>query len=56
MVVRLEHSLKKQSRDAWQVLSDTGGNVLGTFVTEVRGQDPDSDRRLAYDPAPEEAE
>ncbi|MAD34107.1 MAG: hypothetical protein CMJ88_10145 [Planctomycetes bacterium] len=56
LVVRLEHSLKKQSRDAWQVLSDTGGNVLGTFVTEVRGQDPDSDRRLAYDPAPEEAE
>ena len=56
LVVRLEHSLKKQSRDAWQVLSDTGGNVLGTFVTEVRGQDPDSDRRLAYDPMPEEAE
>lgn len=56
MVVRLEHSLKKQSRDAWQVLSDMGGNVLGTFVNEVRGQDPDSDRRLAYDPMPEEAE
>ena len=56
LVVRLEHSLKKQSRDAWQVLSDTGGNVLGSFVTEVRGQDPDSDRRLAYDPMPEEAE
>jgi len=56
LVVRLEHSLKKQSRDAWQVLSDTGGNVLGAFVTEVRGQDPDSDRRLAYDPMPEEAE
>jgi len=49
-VVRLEHSLKKQSKDAWQVLSDMGGNVLGTFVTEVRGQDPDSDRRLAYEP------
>ena len=56
LVVRLEHSLKKQSRDAWQVLSDMGGNVLGTFVNEVRGQDPDSDRRLAYDPMPEEAE
>lgn len=50
LVVRLEHSLKKQSKDAWQVLSDMGGNVLGTFVTEVRGQDPDSDRRLAYEP------
>ena len=56
LVVRLEHSLKKQSRDAWQVLSDMGGNVLGTFVNEVRGQDPDSDRRLAYDPMPEEIE
>ena len=53
LVVRLEHSLKKQSRDAWQVLSDMGGNVLGSFVNEVRGQDPDSDRRLAYDPPPE---
>ena len=50
LVVRLEHSIKKQSRDAWQVLSDMGGNVLGSFVTEVRGQDPDSDRRLAYEP------
>ena len=56
MVVRLEHSLKKQSRDAWQSLSDMGGNVLGTFVTEVRGQDPESDRRLAYDSLPEEVE
>ena len=56
LVVRLEHSLKKQSRDAWQVLSDMGGNVLGSFVNEVRGQDPDSDRRLAYDPLPEAAE
>ncbi|MFT6080441.1 MAG: hypothetical protein ACJAQZ_002503 [Planctomycetota bacterium] len=23
--------------------------MLGSFVTEVRGQDPDSDSRLAYD-------
>lgn len=49
VVVRLEHSLKKQSRDALRTLSDMGGNVLGTFVTEVRGQDPDSDSRLAYE-------
>ncbi len=49
MVVRLEHSLKKQSRDALRTLSDMGGNVLGSFVTEVRGQDPDSDSRLSYD-------
>ena len=52
MVVRLEHSLKKQSRDALRVLGDMGGNVLGSFVTEVRGQDPDSDRRLSYAPTP----
>ncbi len=50
LVVRLEHSLKKQSREALQLLSDMGGNVLGTFVTEVRGQDPDHDHRLAYGP------
>jgi capsular exopolysaccharide synthesis family protein len=52
LVVRLERSLKKQSREALRTLQDMGGNVLGTFVTEVRGQDPESDRRLAYDPAP----
>lgn len=52
VVVRLEHSLKKQSRDALRTLSDMGGNVLGTFVTEVRGQDPESDRRLAYESSP----
>lgn len=49
LVVRLERSLKKQSREALRVLQDMGGNVLGTFVTEVRGQDPESDQRLAYD-------
>lgn len=50
LIVRLETSLKQQSREALRVLQDMGGNVLGTFVTEVRGQDPESDRRLAYDP------
>lgn len=50
MVVRLERSLKKQTKEALRVVSDMGGNVLGTFVTEVRGQDPDTDRRLAYEP------
>lgn len=49
LVVRLERSLRKQSREALRVLQDMGGNVLGTFVTELRGQDPESDRRLAYD-------
>lgn len=54
MVIRLEHSQKKQSRDALRTLADMGGNVLGTFVTEIRGRDPDSDSRLAYDSTPEE--
>lgn len=54
LVVRLEHSLKKQTREALRVVQDMGGNVLGTFVTELRGLDPDSDSRLAYEPTPEE--
>ncbi len=50
LVVRLEQSLKKQSREALRVIQDMGGNVLGSFVTELRGQDPDHDKRLAYEP------
>jgi capsular exopolysaccharide synthesis family protein len=50
LIVRLEHSLKKQTREAVRTLQDMGANVLGCFVTELRGQDPDSDRRLAYEP------
>lgn len=50
VVVRLERSLKKQTREAVRTIQDMGGNVLGTFVTELRGQDPESDRRLAYEP------
>jgi capsular exopolysaccharide synthesis family protein len=53
LVVRLEKSQKKQSRDALRVLQDMGGNVLGTFVNELRGQDPESDRRLAYERKPD---
>lgn len=49
LVVRLERSLKKQSREAVRVLQDMGGNLLGTFVTELRGKDPESDHRLAYE-------
>jgi capsular exopolysaccharide synthesis family protein len=49
LVVRLEKSLKKQSRDALRLLQDMGGNVMGTFVTDLRGVDPDSDPRLAYE-------
>lgn len=50
VVVRLEHSIKSQTKEAVQVVGDMGGNVLGTFITGVRGQDPESDRRLAYEP------
>lgn len=52
LVIRLERSLKKQSKDAVRTLQDMGGNVLGSFVTELRGQDPESDRRLAYESTP----
>lgn len=54
VVVRLERSIKKQTREAVRTLQDMGGNVLGTFVTELRGRDPDSDERLAYAPPPAE--
>lgn len=54
LTVRLERSLKNQTREALRVLQDMGGNVLGTFVSELRGRDPDSDQRLAYDPEPGE--
>lgn len=49
LVVRLERSLRKQSREALRTLQDMGANVLGCFVTELRGMDPDTDRRLAYE-------
>lgn len=54
VTVRLERSLKNQTREAVRVLQDMGGNVLGTFVAELRGRDPDSDQRLAYDSEPGE--
>jgi capsular exopolysaccharide synthesis family protein len=54
MVVRLERSLKKQTRDAVRALHEMGGNVLGCFVNELRGADPESDRRLSYEPLQEE--
>lgn len=53
LVVRLERSLKKQTREAVRAITDMGGNVLGCFVTELRGHDPESDSRLAYEPQPE---
>lgn len=56
LVLRLEHSPRGRSKEALRVLQDLGANVLGTFVTEVRGNDPDSDRRLGYGPGGGEAE
>lgn len=48
LVLRLEHTRKGQAREALRTLQDLGANVLGTFVTELRGQDPEYDYRLRY--------
>ena len=48
LVVRLEHSTKQLTREAVRALQDLGANVLGTFVTQVRGLDPEADPRFAY--------
>jgi capsular exopolysaccharide synthesis family protein len=48
LTVRLEHSPKSMTKDALRNLQDLGANVLGVFVTEVRGVDPDTDPRLSY--------
>ncbi len=48
VTVRLEYSPKTLTRDAIRTLQDLGANVLGVFVTEVRGADPDNDPRFAY--------
>ncbi len=48
LTVRLEHSTKGMSKDAIRNLQDLGANVLGVFVTEVRGKDPESDPRFSY--------
>jgi receptor protein-tyrosine kinase len=47
VVVRLEHSSKTLTRDAIRNLQDLGANVMGTFVTELRGQDPETNKRLS---------
>lgn len=51
LAVRLEHSPKATSKEALRTLQDLGANVLGVFVTEVRGKDPDRDPRFQYRPA-----
>ncbi len=48
LAVRLEHSPKSASKEAIRSLQDLGANVLGVFVTEVRGADPDTDPRYSY--------
>ncbi len=47
--IRLEHSQKKHAKDAVRYLQDLGANMLGTFVTEIRGSDPDSDPTFHYE-------
>jgi capsular exopolysaccharide synthesis family protein len=48
LTVRLEYSPKSMTKQAIGTLEDLGANVLGVFVTEVRGTDPDNDPRFAY--------
>ena len=48
-VLRLEHTLKGSAREALRSLQELGANVLGTFVSELRGRDPESDPDLRYD-------
>lgn len=48
LAVRIEYSTKSLTKDAIRSLKDLGANVLGVFVTEVRGADPDSDPRFSY--------
>jgi succinoglycan biosynthesis transport protein ExoP len=50
-VLRLEKTLKGQAKTALRNLQDLGANVLGTFVSELRGQDPESDPGLGYEGA-----
>jgi hypothetical protein len=44
----LEYSAKSHTKEAIRSVQDLGANVLGVFVTEVRGSDPDHDPRLSY--------
>ena len=46
LVVRLEHSSRTLTKEAVRNLQDLGANMLGTFVSQVRGHDPEADPRL----------
>ena len=48
LVLRLEHTTKGHVKDAVRNLQDLCANVLGSFVIEVRGADPEADKRLGY--------
>jgi Mrp family chromosome partitioning ATPase len=48
-VLRLEHTQKGSAREALRNLQDLGANVLGTFVSEIRGRDPETDPELRYE-------
>ncbi len=42
LVTRLLHSTKGQSKDAIRTLRELGANLLGTYVTAVRGDKTES--------------
>jgi Mrp family chromosome partitioning ATPase len=48
LVVRMEHSPRVLVQQAVKTIQELGGNLLGTFLTGVRGADPVSDERYAY--------
>jgi capsular exopolysaccharide synthesis family protein len=52
-VLRVEHTHRSRAREAIRTLQDLGANVLGTFVSDLRGQDPDTDPEYRYGAAEE---
>ncbi len=50
LVLRLEHTQKGNAKEALRMLQELGANVLGTFVSELRGRDPENDPELRYEP------
>lgn len=48
LVIGLEQAPRKMVKEALRNLEDLGANILGTFVTGVRGADPASNERYSY--------
>ncbi|MCA8969722.1 MAG: CpsD/CapB family tyrosine-protein kinase [Planctomycetes bacterium] len=48
LVVGLEKAPRRMVRDSIATLEDLGANLLGTFVTGIRGADPAADERYRY--------